>query len=125
MITQGRSKRRISGSRRRTYRKKKLYEKGSPPTLTLLGSRNVKKIRMKGGNMKIRVLLSDLVNLYNPNTKQFIKAKIKTISDNPANRNYVRRNIMTKGTIVETDQGKARITNRPGQEGAINAVLIS
>ncbi|MEK6949175.1 MAG: 30S ribosomal protein S8e, partial [Nanoarchaeota archaeon] len=50
---------------------------------------------------------------------------IKTISGNPANRHFVRRNIMTKGAIIETEKGKARITSRPGQDGAVNAVLIS
>ena len=29
-----------------------------------------------------------------------------------------------KGAIIETSAGKARITNRPSQEGQINAVLI-
>jgi small subunit ribosomal protein S8e len=47
-----------------------------------------------------------------------------TIAENPSNRNFARRSIMTKGTVIETSAGKARITNRPGQEGAINAVLI-
>ena len=36
----------------------------------------------------------------------------------------VRRNILTKGAIIETDAGKAKITNRPGQEGTVNAVLV-
>ena len=31
---------------------------------------------------------------------------------------------MTKGTIIETEKGKAKITSRPGQEGSINAVLV-
>ncbi|MBS3163365.1 30S ribosomal protein S8e, partial [Candidatus Woesearchaeota archaeon] len=51
-------------------------------------------------------------------------AKIKTILENPANRHYVRRNIITKGSVIDTDLGKARVTNKPGQEGAINAILI-
>ena len=47
------------------------------------------------------------------------------VVENPANRHFVRRNIMTKGTVIETEKGKARITSRPGQDGTINAVLIS
>ena len=46
------------------------------------------------------------------------------VVDNPANRNFVKRNIMTKGTVVETDKGKVRITSRPGQEGSLNGVLV-
>ncbi|MBW3022802.1 30S ribosomal protein S8e, partial [Candidatus Woesearchaeota archaeon] len=54
----------------------------------------------------------------------YTKAKIKTVADSPANKHYVRRNIITKGAIVETDKGKAKITSRPGQDGTVNAVLI-
>ncbi|MEK6848627.1 MAG: 30S ribosomal protein S8e, partial [Nanoarchaeota archaeon] len=43
----------------------------------------------------------------------------------PANRHFIRRNIMTKGSVIDTELGKARITSRPGQDGVVNAVLIS
>ncbi|HJJ40868.1 MAG TPA: 30S ribosomal protein S8e, partial [Methanocorpusculum sp.] len=33
-------------------------------------------------------------------------------------------NLMTKGAVISTDLGKARIVSRPGQDGVINAVLI-
>ena len=56
--------------------------------------------------------------------KKYKRVKIETVIDNPANRNFIRRNILTKGTIVKTELGKARITNRPGQEAHVNAVLI-
>ena len=49
---------------------------------------------------------------------------LKTVLENPANRHYVRRNIITKGTIVDTEKGKAIITSKPGQEGCINAKLL-
>ena len=38
--------------------------------------------------------------------------------------NYVRRNILTKGAIVETELGRARITSRPGMDGIISGVVI-
>ena len=50
--------------------------------------------------------------------------EIKDVLENPANPHYVRRDIITKGAIVITDIGKARITSRPGQHGVVNAVLI-
>jgi small subunit ribosomal protein S8e len=46
------------------------------------------------------------------------------VVENPANPHYVRRNILTKGAIVETEFGKARIISRPGQHGVINGVLV-
>ena len=44
--------------------------------------------------------------------------------ENHADPNYVRRNILTRGAIIKTDIGNARILNRPGQSGVVNAILI-
>ena len=46
------------------------------------------------------------------------------VIENSANPNYVRRNIITKGAIVETPEGNAKVTSRPGQDGVINGILI-
>ena len=56
--------------------------------------------------------------------KQTKKATIKNVAETPSNRFLARQNIITKGTIVETDLGKVKITNRPTQEGAVNGILI-
>jgi small subunit ribosomal protein S8e len=52
------------------------------------------------------------------------RAKIETVEQNGANPNYVRRNLLTKGAIIRTEIGRARIVSRPGQDGVINAVLL-
>jgi len=124
-ITQHRSYKKPTGARYVAARGKRLYETGRLPTFTRLGERKTKSLRKKGGKRKTVMLATDVVNLLDPKTKKHSKAKIKTVVENPANRHYVRRNIITKGTIVDTDKGKARITSRPGQEGTINAVLVS
>ena len=49
---------------------------------------------------------------------------IVNVVENPANPHLVRRNIITKGCVVETKLGKAKVTSRPGQEGSVNGVLI-
>ena len=46
------------------------------------------------------------------------------VIENSANPNYVRRNIITKGAIVETPEGNAKVTSRPGQDGVLNGILI-
>jgi len=56
--------------------------------------------------------------------KKYSKVKIVSVVETPSNRHFVRRNIMTKGSFIQTEKGKAVITNRPGQEGTINAVLV-
>lgn len=124
MITQARPKRKPSGARYHDYRKKKLYDAGSEATLTKIGATKIKQVTTKGGNIKVKVLLNDVANVYDPKSAKYEKVKIKTVSGNPANRHFIRRNIMTKGAIIETDKGKARITSRPGQDGTINAVLV-
>lgn len=125
VVTQSRPKRKLTGARYKAYRRKRTYEMGNHPTLTKLDDRSLSKIRTRGNNKKLRLLSTDVANIYDPKTKKYQKIKIKTILENPANRHFVRRNIMTKGGVIETEMGKAKITSRPGQDGTINAVLIS
>ena len=124
-ISQARPKRKETGGRYIDYRKKKQYELGREPSFTKLGRKRVRVLRVMGANRKLRLLSTDTANLFDPKSKSFKQAKIKTITDNPANRHFVRRNIMTKGSVIDTELGKARITSRPGQDGIVNAVLIS
>jgi small subunit ribosomal protein S8e len=123
-ITQSRSKRKVTSGKYQKYRKKRVHELGSLPTHTKLAERKSKIVRGVGGNKKARLLSTTIANVYDPKTKKYKKAKIKTILENPANRHFVRRNIITKGTIIDTEAGKAKITSRPGQDGTVNAVLI-
>jgi small subunit ribosomal protein S8e len=123
-LSQQKSKRKNSGGRFRAIRKKRLYEIGREPALSKIGAFKKSNIRITGGNRKSWIISSNVINVTDPKTKKAVKATIKTVTDNPANRQYIRRNILTKGTIVDTDLGKARITSRPGQEGSLNGVLI-
>jgi small subunit ribosomal protein S8e len=52
------------------------------------------------------------------------KLVIQTVLDNPANIDYNRRGVITKGVIVRTEKGLAKIVSRPGQDGVLNAVLV-
>lgn len=124
-ITHTRAKRKNSGGLYKKYRKKKKYELGASPTMTKLGKDRAKRLIIRGRNIKFRLLSAETANLYDPKSKKYFKLKINSIVENPANRHFVRRNILTKGTIIETEKGKARVVNRPGQEKTINAVLIA
>ncbi len=124
-ISQSRPKRKETGGRYIAYRKKKQYELGREPSFTKLGKKKVLVLRVMGANRKLRMLRADTANLFDPKSKSFRQIKIKTITDNPANRHFIRRNIMTRGCVIDTELGKAKITSRPGQDGVINAVLIS
>ena len=123
-IFQGKPTTKASGGRYKKSRDKILSEMGNSPTLPRIGKQKKKMVRTKGGQYKTRVLLAESINLFDPKTKKYVKATAKLVVQNPANRHYVRKNILRKGAIVETDKGKARIMNRPGQEGSVNAILI-
>lgn len=123
-LTNRRPRRKSSGGRYIDNRHKKKRELAGRPTLTGLGARKSVIRRVRGSSTKTRLLRSDVANVYDPKSKKYFKVAIKTILENPANRHFVRRNIMTKGTIIETEKGKARIVSRPGQENTVNAVLI-
>lgn len=123
MISQNKSKRKVSGGR---YKKaiKKLRNRGRLPALTKIGKRKVKTLRVKGKNIKHKLLSIDYINVYDPSKKKYFKAKVETVVDSPSNRHYIRRNIITKGTIVKTEIGEVKILNRPGQENIINGILV-
>ncbi|GIU69886.1 MAG: 30S ribosomal protein S8e [Candidatus Woesearchaeota archaeon] len=125
VIIQSKSKRKPSGAR---YKAKIIKKRqsliGRQPAYTKIGEKRIQKIRTRGGGQKNRALLINKVNLYDPTTKKHYVAEIKNVIDNTADKNFIRRKIMTKGAIIETSMGNAKITNRPGQDGIINAILI-
>jgi small subunit ribosomal protein S8e len=64
------------------------------------------------------------VNVSDTKTGKTIRATISNVLQNDADPNYVRRNIVTKGAIVQTEAGEVRITSRPGMDGVISGVLL-
>ncbi|QGR18804.1 30S ribosomal protein S8e [Stygiolobus azoricus] len=122
---QGNDLRKITGGLKHKHRDKRKFELGSPPTETKLSDKDVRvKERVMGGNIKVRLAYVSYVNILDPQTKKVKKAKILNVIQTPANREYARRGIIVKGSIIQTELGKAKVTSRPGQDGVINAVLI-
>ena len=124
-LWQGLSRRSKSGRRIRYSRSKRKFEIGREQHLTTIGNEKRKQVRTKGNNRKTRVMTSNLAHVVDPMTGKTAKTEIISVVDNAANLNYIRRNIINKGAIIETKMGKARITSRPGQCGTINAILLS
>ncbi len=123
-IWQGKSLRKHTGGRRKSNRNKRKIEFGRDPAETKIGERKTKKIRAKGGNEKIRLTNANKINVVDPNNNKVQSAEIQNVIENPANIQFVRRNIINKGAVVETNLGKVRVTSRPGQHGIINGVLV-
>ncbi len=114
--------RKISGGRYIRNRKKKLHELKGQRKIVKLGTEKRKSKRVKGGNRKIFLLGAKFVNIQSSGKAQ--KLEIKNVLETPSNRFLARQNVITKGTIIETEAGKARVTSRPTQEGVVNGVLI-
>ena len=121
---QGKSKRKPSGAYIRKRRKKKKYEMGRPPTDTEIGPTTKKFVRVRGNSRKIRLKKVEEANVTDPNTGVTKKTKIIRVIENPANVDYTRRRILTKGARIETELGLAKVTSRVNQIGIVNAVLI-
>ncbi|MFZ1128161.1 30S ribosomal protein S8e [Methanoregula sp.] len=124
MLWQGESVRKVTGGRRRPAQGKRRFEIGLAPADTHIGEDRTKMVRIMGGNIKVRSMRAQYANVTKLSNGETKKVKIETVEENGANPNYVRRNLLTKGAIVRTEIGHARITSRPGQDGLINAVLV-
>ena len=117
-------KRKASGGRRRANRKKRRFEKGFFPAETTLGKPKSRMVRKQGGIEKIRLLAVNQANISDSSGKTS-KVEILRVIKNPANVDYDRRGVITKGTMIATPLGTARVTSRPGQDGIVNAILVS
>jgi len=114
-----------TGGRINLNRRKRKYELGSNPILTKLGKVKRKIVRTKGGGSKVKALSIDHVNVYDASSKATKKVKIMDVVENKANPHLVRRGILTKGAVIETELGLAKITSRPSQHGVVSAVLLN
>ncbi len=123
-LWQGRSRRKPTGGRLKPFRKKRKFEIGREQQHCVLGEPRYKYARTRGNHQKIRALSINVANVLDPKSNTTKKVKIETVVENPADPHYVQRNIITKGAIVRTELGLAKVTSRPGQHGQINAILI-
>ncbi len=120
------SKRKSSGGLFKENKKKKKEEFVLDPIETIIGDKKIKKIRKRGGSEKIRLMKVNQANLIVDKKGKIVK--VLNVLENSANKHYIRRNVLTKGGIIEIEtenkKMKAKITNRPSREGFLNVVLI-
>lgn len=121
MNDHGRSTRKRTGGRLRPMAKRKKHQLGRGPTETQVGEKKFKTIDARGNSRKVRAISTNVASVSVGGEVE--SAEIQDVIENPANPNYVRRNIITKGALIETAEGTARVTSRPGQDGQVNAVL--
>ena len=124
-IWQGKSNRKPTGGRRVPSANKRKFEIGREKQYTKIGAQSLKQYRGAGGNVKVGMLAAEFANVVDKKTNTVKKVKIVNVKANPADPNYIQRNILNKGATIETEIGDAVVTSRPGQDGAVNAILLA
>ena len=122
---QGLSKRKPSGARRRLMKSKRKFEYGKEPAHTKLGELKKVVSRIRGGHLKHKLYQSNKANVFNPKTKKSVITDIEGVEQTPASRHFKRSNIITKSAIIKTKIGYAVVTNRPGQDGQVQAKMVN
>jgi len=126
VVWHGKSKRKFTGGLRRALRArmKRKYEMGRITVHTVVGEGDVRNaVRVRGGNYKVRIKEAAYANVADPNTGKVQKVKILSLVENKAHRHFIRSGVITKGAVIETELGNARVTSRPNQHGVVNAVI--
>ena len=113
----------ITGGRRVPLRIRRKYEIDRYPNEPINGAQVTVTRRVRGNNQKTALKTIDFVNLATGEAK-VKKTKIIKVLENATNNDYKRRGIITKGAILETQEGKCRVVSRPGQSGTVSAVLV-
>jgi small subunit ribosomal protein S8e len=106
---------------------KALSEKGGKFSKTTVAKADKRfKTRIVGGNKKVKISHAQTILVSQGN--KAIKAKIIDVTENPANKHFVRQKIITKGAILKVDvdgkEAKVKVTSRPGQSGQVTGVFV-
>ncbi len=114
--------RKLTGGKYKRPKKKKKTGRQGQTRIVKLGDRKSKLLGGRGNTTKLVSFTGNYCNIIIKGKAK--SAKITNVLETPANVFLARQNVLVKGAVIETDLGKAKITNRPSQEGQIQAVLI-
>ena len=112
----------VTGGRRHPLRSRRKYEMDRFPNEAITGEQITITRKVRGKNVKTAIKTIDSVNL--AIDSKIKRVKIIKVLENAANNDYQRRGIISKGAILETEEGKCRVVSRPGQHGTVNAILL-
>ena len=112
----------ITGGRRHPLRSRRKYEMDRFPNEAIIGEQITITRKVRGKNVKTAIKTIDSVNL--AIDSKIKRVKIIKVLENATNNDYQRRGIISKGAILETEEGKCRVVSRPGQSGTVNAILV-
>lgn len=116
--------RKYTGGRKISMRSRRKFEIDRYPNEAVIGNNLKVKRRVRGNNGKSALKTVEFANVSILEDNRTTKSKILRVIKNAANKDYERRGVITKGTIIETELGLARVVSRPGQVGLINATQL-
>lgn len=116
--------RKLTGGRKVAMRGRRKFEIDRYPNEAVAGPTEIVTRRIRGGNVKAAFKTAEFANIVDQESRKVTKTKILRVTKNPANRDYERRGVISKGALIETEGGQARVVSRPGQNGVVNAVLV-
>jgi small subunit ribosomal protein S8e len=117
------AKRKFTGGRKIASRGRRKFEIDRYPNEATIGTIDTVTRTVRGGNTKTAIKTGDFANITDPTSNKTTRSKILRVTKNFANKDYERRGVLSKGALIETEAGPARISSRPGQDGMINAVV--
>jgi small subunit ribosomal protein S8e len=115
--------RKFTGGRKVAMRDRRKFEIDRYPNEAVMGTMEIVSRRIRGNNVKNALKTAEFANVVDPVSKKVVRARILEVTKNSANKDYERRGVITKGALLETESGTARVVSRPGQDGTVNAIL--
>jgi small subunit ribosomal protein S8e len=116
--------RKYTGGRKVAVRSRRKFELDRYPNEAVIGDNLEMTRRVRGNNRKMALKTVEFANVSNFEDKKTTRSRILRVIKNTANKDYERRGVITKGTVIETELGLARVVSRPGQVGLINAIQL-
>ena len=96
-------KRRLTGGKKPQYHKKRQYDMGRQMSMTKIGVKRIRVVRVRGGNRKFRALRLDTGNFSWGSEVCTRKTRILDVVYNASNNELVRTKTLVKSAIVQVD----------------------
>lgn len=117
-------KKKLTGGKRRPNRSRRAFEADNYSFETAVAETVRSPKRTRGGSLSFGLRSTNEANVYDASSGKTVKSKIIRVTANPANREYERRGVITRGATIETELGAAKVTSKPSSDGVVNAILI-
>merc|ERR1711937_157577 len=103
IVRSGLHKRKVTGAKRTPYRTKRKYEIGRPPANTKLGETRMRLVRVRGGNIKKKLIRQNKGNFAWGSEAIAKKTRILDVIYNASSNELVRTKTLVKSAVIVVD----------------------